>query len=86
MFSRTRSVFLVPGMGTMCGDFGQQPGERDLSWGCFLALGDLFHEVDDGLVGFEGFGSEAGKPAADVLVGEGLVATAAASEKALTER
>ena len=51
-----------------------------------LALGDLFHEVDDGLVGFEGFGSEAWESAADVVIGERLVASDSAGEKALTER
>ena len=43
----------------------EQPGERDLGGGGFLALRDV-QQIDEGLVGLAGFRREAGEGAAEV--------------------
>src|SRR5215213_1133462 len=50
----------------------QPPPQRDLARCDLLAAGDLLDQVHYRLVGLEGFGGEAWKPAADVVGGERL--------------
>jgi hypothetical protein len=65
----------------MPGDFASNQASAICPWSCSVAVRYLFHQVDDGLVGFKGFGSEAGKSAADVGVGERLGAADRAGEE-----
>ena len=46
----------------------QQPGQRDLGGRCLLVRGDAGEQIDDGLVGAEGFGLEARQRAAEVAL------------------
>nr|WP_236030905.1 hypothetical protein [Ktedonospora formicarum] len=44
----------------------EQPGERDLCWGCLFLLSNLDQQVDNGLICFDGLWSEARVAAANV--------------------
>ena len=67
---RAGSSRLVPGMGTIHGFCAEQPGERHLTDGGVLALGDRGDEVDEREVGLERLALEARKGGADVALAE----------------
>jgi hypothetical protein len=85
IFSLTRSILLLPGMGTMPGDFASNQASAICPAVALLRSVYLSHQVDDGLVGLEGFGSKAWESAADVVVGERLALANRAGEKTLTK-
>lgn len=50
MFSSSRASFVVPGMGTFHGFWGQQPRERDLRGARALPFRDPAQQIDQDLI------------------------------------
>src|ERR1700733_8088714 len=68
------------------GLLGQQPGERDLSQCRLLSFRDTVEQMNQGLICFERFRSEARQGTAEVGAVEGGVLVDLAREKALAQR
>ena len=65
-FSCKRCSLVVPGMGTIQGFLGEEPGERDLGVRSALALSDGPQQVNQGPVRLAGLRREAGNGVTEI--------------------
>ncbi len=85
-FSFRRCSLCVPEMGTIQGFFASSQASATWAGVASFVAGDLLVQVHYRMVRLEGFLSEAGEAASDVLVGERLAGADLACEETLSQR
>ena len=70
-FSSSRCCLVVPGIGTIQGGLGKEPGESDLRRGdALVCLGDFLDQLDHDLVGLHCLRRETGHRTAEIALPE----------------